>query len=68
MTPYSRDHGPQSYQHFWDSPEWRAEMMRDLTAQGISALRADQLVDKAVKRFREEHARDEASEGERRGS
>lgn len=64
MTPYSRPHEPSGYQHFWDDPNWRATQVKNLVMRGISARRADEIIQKQIKHYRErgavEDAKDEA--------
>lgn len=50
---------------FWKDPAWRAAQMASLVAVGISARRADELIEKQVRRCREQDARDRAWEGEK---
>ena len=54
-----------SEDRFWERPEWRAEMMASLTARGISARRADELIERACRRYEEEERRDQAWEAEK---
>ena len=52
MTDYSEP--------FYDDPRWRGAQMASLTARGISARRADEIIARMVTRYRDEDARDAA--------
>ena len=45
---------------WWDDPRWRAQMVANLTARGISARRADEIVAGMAKRYAAEDAKDRA--------